>query len=166
MRVLESHSMRSSRFHRPSSSVANRTPGANSRHRRRAVAAVEFALVAPLFGLLVTGMFEISQALIVRTVLADAARAGCQAGTYPLRDNSYITHDVNDVLTINKINSSAATNTVQVNGQPGDVKNAKKNDKISVKVSIPFSQVAWTTSFLFMGKQSIESSTVIMLREG
>src|SRR5690242_11633030 len=105
---------------------------------RRAVAAVEFALVLPFIAVFVSGMAEIGRAIMVRHVLNDAARKGCRQGALPNRTSANITSDVNDILTDNGIASANATVTIQVNGVTADAFTAVKGDKIPVKVCIPF----------------------------
>ncbi|MGB6041722.1 MAG: TadE family protein, partial [Pirellulales bacterium] len=48
------------------------------RKKRRGVAAVEFALVAPLFVLMVMGMIEVGRAIMVQQVLTNASREGAR----------------------------------------------------------------------------------------
>ncbi|MBV9126276.1 MAG: pilus assembly protein, partial [Planctomycetes bacterium] len=60
-----------------------RLPGPVSRgpgKKRGAIAAVEFALVAPLLFLFIIGMFEISRGMQVKAMLNNAARKGCRTG--------------------------------------------------------------------------------------
>jgi hypothetical protein len=83
-----------------------------------------------------------------------------------LADNTAITNDVSDVLSENNIPTGGAAITIQVNNQAVDANTAKQNDKISVKVSIPVSQVSWTTTFLFLSSPTVESESVVMLRRG
>jgi Flp pilus assembly protein TadG len=136
-----------------------------SRQRgRSAKAVVEFALLMPFFAALIIGMLEIGRAIIVKEILSDAAQKGCRTGALPGKANSDVTTDVNNILsTDNSI--SGATTTILVNGQATDVGSATTGDQISVKLSVPFSNVTWTTTF-FMSGQTIESETVIMMKQG
>ena len=132
--------------------------------RRRAVAAVEFAVVLPFLVLLATGTFEMARGVIVRQVLTDAARKACRTGALPARANSDITNDVNDVLVDNAIPPSVATITILVNGLPVDASTALTGDKLSVKVAVPFNKVTWTPLFFFTNS-SVESETLVMMRQ-
>lgn len=136
-----------------------------SRSRRRGAAVVEFALLAPLIALLLVGMFEISRGIMGPEILSDAVRRGCRAGILPGADNSAVINAVKDVLTLNNIDPASATITIQVNSQAADVSTAEQNDKISVQVSVPASQVLWTSPYFF-SNSSIESETVVMQRQG
>lgn len=135
------------------------------RYRRRpGVAALEFALVAPFMVFFAVGMIEMGRGLQVKEVLSDAARKGCRTGIKPLSTNTTVTTDINNVLTDNNLTSSDATITIKVNGATADVSTAKEYDKISVKVSIPVSKIAWVTP-LFLPGTTVESSTMVMMRQ-
>ena len=136
-----------------------------SSRRRRAVAAVEFAVVAPFLFFLAMGAFETGRAIMIRQTLTDAARKACRMGTLPNKANSDITSDANDILTDNSIPTSAATITILVNGASVDVSTAQPGDQISVKVSVPYNKVAWTP-LLFFTNSSIDSETLVMMRQG
>ena len=51
--------------------------------RRRAAAAVELALIAPVLAAMLVGIFELGRGLMVKQALNDAARKGCERGTLP-----------------------------------------------------------------------------------
>lgn len=136
----------------------------NNQQTRTGLAAAEFALVLPFIVFLAIGMIEMGRGLQVKEILSDAARKGCRTGIKPLSSNSTVTTDINTVLTDNNLTSSDATITIQVNGATANVNTAKQNDKISVKVSIPVSKIAWITP-LFLPASDIESSTMVMLRQ-
>lgn len=134
--------------------------------RRHGVAAVEFALLLPVLGILVLGLCELSRAITVKAALTDAARHGCRTAIRPATTTAVVLADVNKVLTDNRISTTAATVTILVNGSAANAHTARMNDRISVRVSIPYGQVSWTASFCFMGSQTLESETVVMLRQG
>jgi Flp pilus assembly protein TadG len=129
------------------------------------MAVVEFALLAPLLVSLVLGMFELARGLMVKEMLSDAAQKGCRTGVLPGKTNSDITSDVNNILADNGIASTDVTTTIQVNGRTADLSTANPNDKISVKVAIPVAKVYWVGT-VFLSAQSVESETVVMLRQG
>jgi hypothetical protein len=126
---------------------------------------LEFAFVVPLLAILAVGAMEVARSLMVRQVLSDAARRGCRTAVLPSGSNASITQDVNEVLSDNGIDATAATLTILVNGQPVDPATAKQNDQISIKISIPFAAVSWTTP-IFLNNGNIESETLVMLRQG
>jgi Flp pilus assembly protein TadG len=131
---------------------------------RRAAAAVEFALFAPLLAMLVLGMLEIGRALIVKEMLTDAVRKAGRTAILPTKDNAAITAEVNNILADNRIAAPGATVTILVNGQAADARTAARGDRISVRVSVPASQVLWLSPH-FLGSGAIESETIIMMRQ-
>src|SRR5436189_2324480 len=52
-----------------------------SKWKRRGVAATEFAIVAPVFFLMVIGFIEFGRALMVQQVLINASRVGARMAT-------------------------------------------------------------------------------------
>jgi Flp pilus assembly protein TadG len=136
------------------------TPGSRL---RPAAAAAEFAVILPLLAVLVVGAVELGRAITVRQALNDAVRKGCRVGMLPNCPTSDITDNVNDVLTDNGIDSTAATVTVLVNGKSVDASTAVRNDQISVSVSVPCSTVSWGFS-TFLGSTATLSSTLAMQR--
>ncbi|HKD35984.1 MAG TPA: TadE/TadG family type IV pilus assembly protein, partial [Pirellulales bacterium] len=110
---------------------------ASKRSRRRGIAAVEFAVLAPFMTIVVLGTFELARGIMVKQVLNDAARRGCRIGIQPLKANSDVTSGINNILTDNGFSTSIANITIQVNGVTVDCSTAKQNDRVSVKVSIP-----------------------------
>lgn len=95
---------------------------------RNAIAAVELALVSPLFAFFIMGMLDISRVLMVKMVLDDAARKGCRTGicqrrgtTTPAQSStgSNVTQDMINILQDNGLDPTRATITITVgNGTP------------------------------------------------
>ena len=130
---------------------------------RRAAVAVEFALVLPFLMILVIGMFELGRGIMVKEFLSDASQKGCRTGVLPGKTNADITNDVADIMKDSNVTGYSVT--VLVNGVAGDVTTAQRFDKVSVKVSVPTSQVFWVTTFI-LTSTTVESETVVMMRQG
>jgi Flp pilus assembly protein TadG len=122
------------------------------------------AVVAPVLVFATIGMLEMARGMMVRETLTDAARKGCRTGILPNSTNAKVTADVTAILSNNNIDASYATVQILVNGTAADVSTAVRNDKISVKVSVPVSQVAWITP-MFLPARDIESETVVMMSQ-
>ena len=131
---------------------------------RTGAVVVEFAIVISLLVFLTLGMIELARGMMVKETLTDAARKGCRTGILPNPTNSAVTADINAVLTNNNITASSATIQILVNDKAADVSTAKSSDKISVRVSIPVSQVAWITP-MFLPATDIESEIVTMMSQ-
>jgi Flp pilus assembly protein TadG len=132
--------------------------------KRCGSAAVELAVIAPLLGVIVMGMVEMSRAMMAKVILNDAARKACRTGILPTGSNSAINTEVTNILTDNGISGTSATVAVLVNGNAVDANTAQQNDQLSVKVAVPYTQFAWTPP-LFLGNTTIESETVVMMRQ-
>src|SRR3974390_1590511 len=66
--------------------------------RRRGASAVEFAVVAPFFFLLVLGLIEFGRALMVQHMLNNAARIGARVATIEGKANSDVTTAINTAM--------------------------------------------------------------------
>jgi Flp pilus assembly protein TadG len=125
------------------------------RKKRLAAAAVEFAVVAPVFLLLVFGMIEYGRMVMVYQVLTNASREGARAavldGATTTSVNTTVTNYLTDVFI------SGATVTVS----PNPPSNAQNGDPVTVTVSIPFSQVSWLPSPMYLGSRTLSSATAM-----
>ena len=84
----------------------------NNRNTRRGAAVVEFALIAPIFILLVFGMIEFGRMVMVQQVLTNASREGARLAVLDGTTTSDVTTAVGNYLTNAAINSSQAITTV------------------------------------------------------
>ena len=73
------------------------------RRNRRGTAAVEFAIVAPVFFLLVFGMIEYGRMVMVQQVITNASREGARVGVLDGSTSTNVTTAVNNYLTSAKI---------------------------------------------------------------
>ncbi|MDA7950941.1 MAG: pilus assembly protein [Pirellulaceae bacterium] len=123
--------------------------------RRHGAAVVEFAVVAPLFIMLVFGMIEYGRMAMVQQVLTNASRVGARRAVIDGATSSEIQTAVNDYLSSAKI--SGATITVS----PNDPSSASYGDPISVSVSVDFSQVSWLPSPMYLGGTQLEGQAIM-----
>jgi Flp pilus assembly protein TadG len=114
---------------------------ARSRLRRWAATSVEFAFVAPVFFLVVLGLIELGRGLMVKHLLANAARQGCRVGIIEGKSNADINAAVTGVLA--PLGIASDTVTVDVNDVPGDAINGTAFNELTVIVSVPVSAVTW-----------------------
>ncbi len=129
------------------------------RRNRRGAAAVEFAIVAPVFFLLVFGMVEYGRMIMVQQVITNAARAG-RAGAMldPPGDSSSVTSTVNNYLSSAGIPTGLSsevtpTFTAATSTAPGQVK---------VVINIPFSKVSWLPHPWFLGSYNMSATSVML----
>jgi Flp pilus assembly protein TadG len=127
------------------------------RRKRRAAAAVEFALVAPVFFLLVFGMIEYGRMLMVQQVLTNASREGARAAVLDGATEAQVQATVTNYLT----NGSITGATTTVTSPDGGLSDADFGDPITVTITIPFSQVSWLPSPMYLGARTMTASTVM-----
>lgn len=125
---------------------------------RRGVAAVEFAIVAPVFFLLVIGFVELGRGLMVQQVLTNASRVGVREaiGLHSTKSAAEsAAADYADGCSVPGI-------TVSVSPDPAS---ASAGDEITCTVSVPYADISWVPSPWFMGESTLEA-TSSMRKEG
>jgi Flp pilus assembly protein TadG len=121
---------------------------------------VEFAVVAPLFFLLLAGIVEFGQAFQIEHMLSNASRRGARAAIVDGATSSQVQQLVKthcaQTLTVTE---GDVTVEIAVNGSTGaDLSQAEEGDEISVTVNISFSE-AGVGFFANMFSESTLSST-------
>jgi len=132
----------------------------SNRHARRrtGTAVVEFAVVAPVFFLLIFGMIEYGRMVMVQQVITNAAREGARKGVLDATTTSDVTTVVSNYLT--SANISGATTTVS----PDPPSNATSGGSVTVTVSVPYSSVSWLPHSFWLGSKTL-TATSVMRRE-
>ena len=125
---------------------------------RCGAAAVEFAIVAPVFFLLVIGMIEVGRAMMVQQVLINASRVGARQAVTAGATASAVQTAVMDYATSVKVPSVSVTVT------PDPVA-AKSGDTMTVTTSVSYNNVSWLASPWFLGGKTL-TSTSKMRKEG
>jgi Flp pilus assembly protein TadG len=123
--------------------------------RRRGTAVVEFAVVLPLFFLLIFGMIEFGRMVMVQQVLTNSAREGARVGVLDGSTKSKVDAAVNNYLTAAGISNS--TTTVS----PNPPSSATSSGAVTVTVSVPFNSVSWLPSPLYLGGKTMSFSAAM-----
>lgn len=148
--MISTKSRQASRLNR-----INRRPG---RRASRGVAAVEFAIVAPIFFLLVIGIIEVGRAIMVQQVLINASRVGA-------RRAAMLSSTEEDVLAaVTEFTSGVGVNSVTATVSP-DPETAEGGTSLTVSTSVSYANVSWLPTPWFMGGKTLSSSAV-MRKEG
>lgn len=117
------------------------------RSNRKGVAAVEFAVIAPLFFLLVFGMIEFGRAVMVQQIITNASREGARLAVLDGSTGTEVRTAV-----VNYMQRAAITITPdRVTVTPTEPSTAAYGEPVTVNVSIPFSQVSWLPTPWFIG---------------
>jgi Flp pilus assembly protein TadG len=130
------------------------------RKNRRGAAVVEFAIVAPVFFLLVFGMIEYGRMVMVQQILTNASREGARyAVILDSNDTTAVQDKVTDYLESASIGGSP---TVTVDWPASG---SGSNQPVTVSVSIPFGQVSWLPSPMFVSSTLPLTATSVMRKE-
>ncbi|HEY3394328.1 MAG TPA: TadE family protein [Lacipirellulaceae bacterium] len=144
----------------PLSKRCHRSPWLSRARRRsrRGAAVTEFAVVAPVFFLMVVGFLEFGRALMVQQVLINASRVGARQAI----TTSATTGEVETV--VQDYTAGVAVPGVSVVVSP-DPAAADPGDAITVTTSVAFSEVSWMASPWFLGDTTLTASSQ-MRKEG
>jgi Flp pilus assembly protein TadG len=133
------------------------------RRNRQGAAAVEFAVVAPVFFLLVFGMIEFGRAIMVQQVIINASREGARLAvldsTTPTA--STVISTVKTYLQNGGVSSASAIVTIN----PTEPTTAGYGQPVTVTVQIPFSSVSWLPKPIFLSTTTNLTASTVMRRE-
>jgi Flp pilus assembly protein TadG len=108
------------------------------RPKRSGIAAVEFALVAPIFFLLVFGLIEFGRMMMIQQSLTNAAREGCRVAILPTtKDDADVEAAMRDYL-----QSVMAADEVRVTA-PGNLGTVASGANLTVSVEVDYLDVSW-----------------------
>jgi Flp pilus assembly protein TadG len=131
------------------------------RRHRGGAAAVEFALVAPVFFGFTLGMLEIGRGVMVQQILTSASREGCRQAVLDGATTSAVNSFITSYLSAASVPSGGANITIS----PSLPTASGYTGTVTVTVSIPFNQVNWGPTPIFLGGKTLTATTV-MQREG
>jgi Flp pilus assembly protein TadG len=135
------------------------TVAVQPRARRRGVAAVEFAVVASLLFVLILGIIEFGRAMMVLEMLNNAARNGVRVGCLSGSANTDVASAVTSALSGGGF--SGSTNTIKVNGTVADVNTAVAGDSVTVIVQVPYNNVTWLPTSMFLAGRTLGSNVTM-----
>ena len=125
---------------------------------QRGVAAVEFAIVAPVFFILLMGMMEMGRALMVQQVLTNASREAARTAIVGTASGSSVTTAAVTYATNAKVNGVTAV----VSPDPAT---AAPGSTVTVTVSVPYSNVTWVPLPKYLKTATLSAQTA-MRKEG
>jgi len=112
-------------------------------------------VVAPLFFLLVLGMIEFGRMVMVQQVITNASREGARIGVLDGVSTEEVTDAVETFLRSGAVGSGVVTVT------PDPPSTAGYGEAVTVSVSVPFDQVSWLPSPMFLGGTTLTAETVM-----
>jgi len=125
------------------------------RSNRRGAAVVEFAVVAPVFITLVFGMIEYGRMVMVQQMLTNAAREGARMGVLDGATTAAVQSAVTSYL------ASATVSGATVTVSPNPPSSAGYGEPVSVTVTVPFSQVSWIPTPMFLNGTTLKAVSVM-----
>jgi Flp pilus assembly protein TadG len=126
--------------------------------KRRGASATEFAIVAPIFFLMIVGFIEFGRALMVQQVLVNASRVGARQAITTAATTASVESAVEEYA------EGVAVPGVDVSVTPNP-STAAPGTLITVTASVPYSEVSWMASPWFLGSTTLTSSSK-MRKEG
>jgi Flp pilus assembly protein TadG len=125
---------------------------------RRGAAATEFAVVAPVFFMMIIGFIEFGRALMVQQVLVNASRVGARMASTTGATSSGVQSAVQSYTT------SVAVPGVSVSVSPNPA-TAIAGTVITVTASVPFNDVSWMNTPWFLSGKTLTANSQ-MRKEG
>ena len=128
--------------------------------RRGGAAAVEMAVILPLFLILALGLIEASRLGMAAQLISAAAREGCRVASLAGNDQTAVQSGINTSLAGSGISASYSiscadgTTTVTSTTPAGGT-------AITVTVSVPYSQIAWFTPIQYFGGVTVTASATM-----
>jgi Flp pilus assembly protein TadG len=112
---------------------------------RRAVAAVEFAMILPVILTLLLGIWEVGRMIEIQQILYNSAReGGRQASTGQLTDAQVQTVVIQYLQTAGVPTTHVVVTVSDLDTPANDVSNANYLDRIQINVTIPISDIHWS----------------------
>ena len=124
--------------------------------KRRGAAAVEFAIIAPVFFMFIIGITEFGRAMMVQQTITNASRVGSRQAIVEDAVSADIQTSVLAYLTSNTVNGATVTVT------PADLSTVGFGDNVVVTVSVPYDSVTWLPTSWFLAGQTLSASTTML----
>ena len=129
----------------------------HGRGRRAGAAAVEMAIVLPLFIALIMGTIEATRLGMVSQMLHVAARDACRTAVQEGQTPAMVQARIDSVLA-----DSNVSPTVQISSSGGEPwTTTRAPESITVRLSVPFAQVSWLGDPFAFGDTLVVASATL-----
>lgn len=123
---------------------------------------MEFAVIAPVFLLVVFGMIEYGRMVMVQQVITNASREGARVAILDGASTASVTTVVNDYLEAGSIDvANASQSDLNVAINPPNPSSANFGDSVTVTVTVSFAHVGWLPSPMYLGNANLTATTVM-----
>lgn len=126
------------------------------RRERRGASVVEFAIVAPIFILLVFGMIEFGRMCMVQQLLTNASREGARRAVL----DGTTEDEVKDVVENYLINAAVPVDRDNITVTPNPAV-AAYGEPVTVTVGVAYEDVSWLPGSFYLGGTTLEASAVM-----
>ncbi len=123
--------------------------------KRTGTAAVEFALVAPLFFLFLFGIFEFGRMVMVQQQITAASRDGARLAIVQGTSAKQVVAEVKKHL------AAGGIKTVDVDVSESSLGTVAHGKPVTVTVSVGFDKVSWIPAPFFLGNAQLTSSSTM-----
>jgi Flp pilus assembly protein TadG len=120
---------------------------------------VEFAIVAPVFFLMIFGMIEYGRLVMVQQVLTNATREGARRAVLEDATADTVRTVVRNYLDNSSINGNNPNLQITVDPEPQSA--TEDDEAITVSVSLPFRDVSWLPAPLYLNATTMNASSVM-----
>lgn len=130
---------------------------------RNGVAAVEMAMVSPVFFLLVFALVEFSRMVMIKQALTNAARQGCRTAILATsNDSSNIEAQIRAELTA-CIPNAGNSEVCRINFAPSTLSDIESGSTITATIEVTYSDISWFPAN-FLGSATVDGQST-MVRE-
>jgi Flp pilus assembly protein TadG len=129
------------------------------RKNRGGAAAVGFAVVVPVFFLMVFGMIEFGRMVKVQQVITNGSRDGARIAVLDGTTGAEVEASVKNYL------ESSQVYGANVSVDPAEPSSAGYGEPVTVTATIPFGQVSLLPSPMFIDRDTVLTATSVMRRE-
>ncbi|NLF72105.1 MAG: pilus assembly protein [Candidatus Anammoximicrobium sp.] len=141
---------------KPAAAALTVRPRGVSARKRRGTTVVEFAVVAPVFILLVFGMIEFGRMVMVHQLLVGAVREGARQAVLDGATTQSVEQAVRGYLTATSIDGAAATVTVAP-----DPATAETGVAMTVETAIGFDKVSWLPAPMYLREKTLSAASTM-----
>ncbi len=134
--------------------------------KRRGVALVEFAVVAPVLFLVIFGMFEMARMVMVKQAVVNAAREGCREACLATTTSATDVDTAVRTHLQNVVPNHSNPTTLRVTCTPASLSAITSGTAVMVDVRCNFSDVSWMPgNFLGLSSAVEIRGTSVKIRE-
>ena len=123
--------------------------------RRLGAVTAEFAIIAPVFIIIVFGILEYGRMVMVQQIITNASREGARTAALDGATTAEVEGIVNEFL------EDASVTGASVAVSPDPPSSAAFGDPVSVTISIPFADVSWLPLPAYLNENTLSAATTM-----